>query len=1036
MPASEIKLLIIDDDLVDRLTIQRSLAKANINCLIDMAGKGNQGLSLLKEKTYDCIFIDYLLPDTNGVNLLREIRAKEIDTPVIIVTSHGDERVAVDAIKSGASEYISKNMLTPEGISYSLRTAIKLADIERERKAAEAALLQSKNRLKEAQRLAKLGHWEYNLKTNKVIWSEEIFNIFELPEQTEPDYDDYLKIVHPSDQELRKLVFTKSLETKTPYQLDFRIITPSGVTKYIASYGTPVINEHGETTGMVGTVQDISDRISTQKALQESEERYRMLIETMNEGVVHVDNEQNILFANQRFCELMGYAKEEVVGSSIYIFTPDEQNKKIIDEKNTLRKQNISDQYEIQFARKDGQIIHFLVGVNPLLNPDGQVIGSLGTFTDITQRKKIEEALSSREKLLSTLFENAQSFICTHRLDGSILSINKAGANILGVFPTDLLGRSLAEFMEGQQVKQFNTYLQHIQENKHASGLFPFYNRQNNSRHYLLFRNVLYQETDKEEYIIVTAQDITDRIHFEKELTKAKLVAEKSVKVKELFLANMSHEIRTPMNGIIGLTGVLLKMVHDEEQKSFLQAIQASADKLLVIINDILDFSKIDAGKIDFEETDFNPKELLRESVQLFEASAQQKNNKINVNILANVPANVKGDPGKLTQVINNLLSNAVKFTEGGQINLSAELYEENEHTTWLQFTVQDSGIGIPEDKLISIFESFTQASNDTSRKYGGTGLGLTISKQFVELQGGSIEVQSNLGQGSTFRFKLPFKKTEARTAQPPQTKPEAPAYLSAELGALRLLLAEDNEINQILVKKVVGDWGFALDVAENGLQALELFNQNAYDLILMDMQMPEMDGFEAIDYIRKSKTAACKVPIIALTAHASQNEIQKCLQAGADAYVLKPFKSDNLLQEIAALLHRNPDFKPKFPALTPEASSQQYINLDFLKEMANGDNNFVQDICSMFIQQTPGNLEQLLNLAKEEKWPDAKALAHKMKSSVVLIGNKELETICQDIQKYALLPTQRHLILPMILRAKVIFEKAAAELKLELKTP
>ncbi|GEO04635.1 hypothetical protein AAE02nite_22990 [Adhaeribacter aerolatus] len=1033
MPDTVIKLLIVDDDLVDRLTIQRSLAKANISTVIDMAEKGSQGLSFLKENKYDCIFIDYLLPDTNGVNLLREIRSQGIDTPIIIVTSHGDERVAVDAIRSGASEYISKNMLTPDGISYSLRTAIKLAGIERERKAAEAALLQSENRLREAQKLAKLGHWEFDTKTNKIKWSEEIFSIFELEDQTEPTYEEFLKLISPSDLQRWQEVFEYATKNKIAYQSDYRIVTANKKLKYIATNGTPVLDQNGELTSMVGTLQDISDRISTQRALQESEERYRMLIETMNEGVVHVDNSQRILFANQRFCELMDYKREEVEGNPIYIFTPDEQNKKILEEKNAQRQHNISDHYEIQLTRKDGQLIYFWVGANPLLSPDGTIIGSLGTFTDITERKKIEEALAFREKLLSTLFENAQSFICTHRLDGTILSVNKAGAEILGIPPASLEGRNLAEFMEKRQVGQFNKYLRSIRENKQDSGLFPFHNQQNNTWHYLLYRNVLYQESDREEYVIVTAQDITERIHFENELTNAKLVAEKSVKVKELFLANMSHEIRTPMNGIIGLTAVLLKMVQDEEQKNFLQAIQSSADKLLVIINDILDFSKIDSGKIEFEETDFNPQALLRESVQLFEVQALTRKNKISTHIGASVPEFIIGDSGKLAQVLNNLLGNAVKFTENGEISVTADVVAEEENTVWLQFSVKDTGIGIPEDKQSAIFESFTQGSNDTSRKYGGTGLGLAISKQFVELQGGFIEVQSKLHQGSTFRFRLPFKKTENHDLPAEPVKNDGPAFLSAELGSLRMLLAEDNEINQLLVKKVVSDWGFMLDIAEDGRQALELFNQNTYDLILMDMQMPEMDGFEAIYHIRKSEAPANAIPIIALTAHASPHEIQKCLQAGADAYVCKPFKPDNLLQEVATLLLRNPDFKPVFPESNPGRNSREHINLALLTEMASGDTNFIQDIITMFIQQTPGNLERLFNLAKAENWSEVKSLAHRMKSSVVLIGNKELENICQDIQQHALDSTQTHLILPMIMRAKVICEKAAEELTLAL---
>ena len=1029
-----IKLLIIDDDAIDRMTIQRSLAKTKIAVSIDMAERGKLGLDLLDQNQYDCIFIDYILPDTDGVSLLKQIRAQGIETPIVIVTSQGDERIAIDAIRSGASDYISKNLLTPDGISHSLRSAIKLYEIDKNRKATEAALLRSENRLKEAQKLAKLGNWELNINTKEIILSNEVYNIFELNTDLNFNYDLFSTFVHPDDRVARQTTLDRALKNKLPYQSDYRIITTTGKTKYVTTHGTPLFHNNGELTAVVGTIQDISDRISTRNALKESEERYLMLIETMNEGVIHVDNNHMILFANKRICEMMGYTKEEVIGKSMMMFIPDERNRKILEAKNDLRQKKISDQYEIELMRKNGETLYFLVGASALLNPAGEVVGSLGTLTNISERRKIEEALSSSEKLLRTLFENAQGFICTHRLDGTILSINKAGAEIVGIPILMLLEKNLLNFIEPDKTESFKSYLETINVEKQATGIFPFINAQDGSKHYLLYQNVLYQERDKESYVIVTAQDITERINFEKELTKAKLIAEKSVKVKEQFLANMSHEIRTPMNGIIGLTSVLQKMVIDEEQKSFLQAIQASADKLLVIINDILDFSKIEAGKIDFEETDFNPKMLLRESIKLFQLQALERNNTLKKVVDQNVPEVIKGDPGKLTQVLNNLIGNAIKFTQKGQITVKANLISENEENIWLQFKVQDTGIGIPEEKINHVFESFTQASSDTSRKYGGTGLGLTISKQFIQLQGGSISVKSKLNEGSIFTFRLPFRKSTATVPTPVITSNNSIVH-PAELGCLRLLLAEDNEINQLLVKKIMNDWGFELDIAENGLKALELFNQNNYHLILMDMQMPEMDGYEATDYIRKSKSPKSKIPIIALTAHASLGEVEKCTKAGTDAYISKPFKAEVLLQEIATLIRNNPDFTPNISDTEKSLAQNKVINLNYLREMANGDASFIEEIINMFILQTPDNIANLLTLAQENKWLEVKAIAHKMKSSIVLIGNKELENICINLQQYARSPSSIELIPSLIFRAKTLCEKAIEELKLELKT-
>ncbi|WP_051360105.1 response regulator [Adhaeribacter aquaticus] len=1037
--SENIRLLIIDDDEVDRITIQRSLRKVDFPATIDMAERGEEGLAMLLENSYNCILVDYRLPDTDGVELLKKIRAQGIDIPVLIVTSQGDERIAAEALRSGASDYLSKSFLTPDGVLHSVRNAIKVYEVEKERVATENALRVSKERLKEAQNLAKIGNWNLDLKNNKVFWSEELYNILEVDTEFDITLESFRSFIHPDDQEIWKKIYKEAILTKRPYQQDYRLVFPGNKIKYVNTHGTPILNDAGEVIGLAGTLQDISDRINTQIALKESEQRYLNLIETMNEGVLHVDNEQNILFANKRFCEMLGYTKEEVIGSSFYQYIPNEVVRELIYNKTLLRHKQVTDQYEIELRTKDGTLDCFLVGGSPLINRKGEVMGSLGTFTKITERKKIEEALASREKLFRTLFENAQGFICTHSLDGTILSINKAGADIIGLRPSDMIGRNFKDFMKPHVHADFDEYLVNIQESKLTTGIFRVSNNFHKTEHYLLYRNIYFQEEGKEAYVIASAQDITERITIERELKQAKIVAENSAKVKEQFLANMSHEIRTPMNGIIGLTSVLERMITDEEQKNYLHAIQSSADKLLVIINDILDFSKIESGKIEFEETNFNPKALLLECINLFEAKASENNNRLKAIIDSEVPEIIKGDPGKLSQILNNLIGNAIKFTQDGQVKIFTEVCSINRDTVVIEFTVQDTGIGIPEDKILTIFDSFTQARSDTTRRYGGTGLGLSITKKLIELQGGTISVKSIPNEGSSFIFRIPFKNSDT-SAESPMIKTEEPILHAEELGQLNILLAEDNLINQLLVKKVMQDWGFNLDTSENGIEALELFNEKNYHVILMDIQMPEMDGYEAIDYIRKSKGPKSNVPIIALTAHATKGEADKCIKAGADAYVSKPFKPEALLQEIASLVRKDVNFKPVLPkpketVENKDSSATGYtLNLDYLKEMACGDNMFMTEIITMFIQQTPDNINTLMGYANKKSWQEVKTLAHKMKSSVVLVGIAELIDIFENLQKYALNPEQTHLVPGLIERAKIICDSAIIDLKEELK--
>ncbi|MGV3504270.1 MAG: PAS domain S-box protein [Adhaeribacter sp.] len=1032
-----LRLLFVGINEETRKSIRQSLKQAHFRVQDEIAGTGAKAYDLLEARDFHFIILDASLPDQASLAWLEVLRASGYSRPVLLLGSPAPDTLNSPSLHQGATDFIPLHLLSAEVIGRTARQLLTIHRLEQQRLLAEDQLNLNKERLREAQKMARLGNWELNLDTKELIWSEEMYQILEWDPSIKPDFDTVNASIHPQDRALYERVITEALKKKKHYQAEYRMIMPGGRIKYTTAQGYPVLDPAGQVTGISGTLQDISDRVSTRNALKESEKRYLMLLETMTEGVLHVDNDQRILFANKSFCQMMGYSKQEVIGQSFYRFLPNGPSREVIEQKSVLRHQLISDQYELELVKKDGTPICLLVGASPQQDENGQVTGSLGTFTDISERKKIEEALQSSEKLFRTLFEDAQAFLCTHTLDGTLLSINKAGARMAGLAPEALQGKNFRQLVAPEAESDFAAYLAIIRQQHQATGIFRIINQVEDTFHYIVYRNILYQESGKEPYVIVSAQDITDRISVEEELRQAKLVAENSVKVKEQFLANISHEIRTPMNGIIGLTGVLQKMIAEEEQKGYLKAIQSSADKLLIIINDILDFSKIEAGKLEFEKTEFSPRRVLQESMQLFEAKAAEKNNKLKVIIDADVPQTVVGDPGKLSQILNNLLSNATKFTQQGQIRVYLELVAELPDAYQMEFQVQDTGIGIPENKLLSIFDSFTQGSSDTTRKYGGTGLGLTICKQIVELQGGSIQVKSKPNQGSTFTFTLSFMKAQHSceeswlTAAPVQVNP-------GDLGRLRILLAEDNQINQLLVRKVTRDWGYELDIAENGVQALTMFRENHYDIILMDMQMPEMDGYEAMAVIRNSAGPEKATPIIALTAHASQREAAKCLEAGADIYVSKPFKPDELLTHIAVLVRKNPAFQVSAPEAAQkdaaESNPGKYINLQYLEEMAEGDQHFIAEILSMFVEQTPRNLEHLQAFSREKDWKGVKALAHKMKSSVVMIGNQELEEIFVNLQLFATSEQQAAQIPELISQATEICQGAIAAIQAELR--
>jgi PAS domain S-box-containing protein len=1026
-----LSLLFIGINEEDRLTFLYFLS-THYTTQADTTPSGASASALLQSRQYQVIVAAANLPDGSGLDWLQAIRAQGFTSPVLLLSPQQEEALVRACLLQEAADYLCLPLLSSELVTRSIRHLLREHQLLHDRRVSQTKLGLNQDRLKEAYQMAHLGNWEVNLETRAVTCSDEVYQIFDFDPGQKPDFDTLISRIHPQDRIYRRSLVEEALQKNQKYQVEYRILLPGNRVKHISVHGYPVLNAAGKAVGLNGTVQDISDRISTQIALKASEKRYLMLLETMTEGVLHADKDHTIIYANKSFCEMMGYDKMEVIGQPFFRFAPDASTIDLLKQKNLLRLQHITDQYEIQLKKKDGSLVYFLIGASPLQNEHGEVTGSLGTFTDITERKNMEEALKSSEKRFRTLFEDAQGFLCTHALDGTILSINKAAADMVGLKPAALQQTNFRQMLAADADAEFDQYLRTTGQQKQATGIFRVVNQSRNTFHYLVYRNILYQETGKEPYVIVSAQDITDRISMEEQLRQAKTVAENSVKVKEQFLANISHEIRTPMNAIIGLTGVLQKMMVEEEEKSYLEAIQSSADKLLIIINDILDFSKIEAGKIEFERTVFNPRRVLQESLHLFEATASESNNRLKVIIDTEVPELVIGDPGKLSQILNNLLSNAIKFTHNGLIRVFLEMVTQQEDTCQLEFQVHDTGIGIPEEKLQTVFESFTQGSSDTTRKYGGTGLGLTITKKLIELQGGTISVTSQPNQGSTFSFTLSYKKRPEQGQSPPLPT-ELPLVNPQDLGHLKILLAEDNTINQVLIKKVVTDWGYELHTAANGLQALALFRQNRYDVILMDMQMPEMDGYETMAVIRQSPAPESATPIIALTAHASKQEAEKCLQAGADLYVSKPFKPEKLLADIAGLLQKKPALN--LPALAAPAPEKKYINLAYLQELAEGDMDFVADILSMFMEQTPENIRNLQQLAAAHSWQQVKALAHKMKSSVVMIGNKQLEEIFTNLQLEALSDQAAVKIPPLIDQATEICAGAIAAIKAELQT-
>ncbi len=511
-----------------------------------------------------------------------------------------------------------------------------------------------------------------------------------------------------------------------------------------------------------------------------------------------------------------------------------------------------------------------------------------------------------------------------------------------------------------------------------------------------------------------------ERKNIEEEMQRSRALAEGSAKAKEDFVANMSHELRTPLGSILGFTELLKKTDLTGTQGEYLDAISSSGNSLLTIINDILDLSKLDAGKFALENVPFNIPDLLRTVQNMFAQKAKDKNLLLTVSIDAALDYSVYGDPMRLRQILVNLLGNAVKFTEAGSIDLRCTTESEDDEEARICFLIKDTGIGIPADKLPVIFERFTQAETNITRRFGGTGLGLAITKQLVELQGGEITVESNEGSGTKFSFSLSYAKAPAEAPVFKEQSAERPEY-DAETT---ILVVEDNLMNQKLTGIILKNNGFNFIIAENGSEAVELLKDNKADLILMDIQMPVMDGYEATCIIRDDMHIT--TPIIAMTAHALAGEKEKCIEQGINDYLPKPFSEDDLLRKIAQWIGKgNTTHNAKL------AEEIKITDLTFLKKQTRDNADLIREMSEMFITQTPRNLRELETAIGLEDYTAVYKKVHALRNSTALFGLATYigETLL-SMEKCALSLESTESIKTGFLKVKEYCDKAVTELK------
>jgi PAS domain S-box-containing protein len=577
--------------------------------------------------------------------------------------------------------------------------------------------------------------------------------------------------------------------------------------------------------------------------------------------------------------------------------------------------------------------------------------------------------------------EDGSDLIFVVDYDGNICYHNSSVKDTLGYKTKSLNGKNFFDYILPSELEDLKVKFKLSQKRAYTEKVEFQFLCADLSYRFLEFNAINLKHKEDLEGFILDCRDITERKHDAEELVRLQ-------KAKEQFLANISHEIRTPINGIAGMAGLLSQNPSNEERETYLNAIKHSAENLKLIINDILDLAAIESGKLKFEKIAFSLTDLVPALINTFAYQAKEKRLKLEYTIDSKLNRILLGDPVRLNQVLINLISNAVKFTHTGSIHINCSVDRQQKDTCWVRFEISDTGVGIPAEKLTTIFESFSQADASVTRRYGGSGLGLTIVKQLVELQNGRITVRSEEHRGSTFITLIPY--TVAKSSVVAKSSQAANVYDNQFTKELDVLLVEDNDINRLYAKSVLKNWECQVDIAENGLVAIEKVKNKLYDVVLMDVQMPVMDGYEATRTIRLMDAPKNSIPIVALTANATKKDVEKCLASGMNDYLPKPFTPDDLHRKIIEELKIRPGNKPEKKA--PAGRKASKFDLTYLRSISNNNEDFVKEMMQTFVQSIPGILDEMKKCIVEENWERLSKLAHQIKPSFTLLGVYDLK--------------------------------------------
>lgn len=1039
-----LKLLVIDNNPTDYQRLTHYLHRHGLDAQCQRIDSPVELDAALKSK-WDALLTDYGVLGMDFSAMLLRIRKSQPELPVILVSSRSiGEETLVDLMRQGVSDFVRTDnlaRLTPS-IQHALYERKNSSDNRSSEKLCRAELAsvdEARIRAEAANAALQESEAKYRLLADNaadfIFWldTDGRFKYVSpackqisgyTPEEFLADAELMLAIVHPDDQPIYRR-HLNNYRCPDDGELQVRIVHKDGSVRWIGHHCKPIFGENGEFLGRHGANRDITEYKQAERELRDSTERFRVATESIRDGFILISGENDeVVIWNPAAAAMFGYTKEEAIGQPLHdlIVPPRFHAMAKVGLSHFTRTGEgpaIGRTLELTAMRRNGE--EFPVELSLSALQLGGAWHAAGLARDITDRKQAEEQL----RKLAQVVEQSPECIVITNLKGEIEYVNEMFCQISGYPRDEVIGRNPRLLKSGKTPDRTFSELWHtLTAGKPWKG--EFINRAKNGEEYIEFAIItpIRQLDGTFTHYVSVQEDITEkkrlaqeldrhRHHLEElvasrtaELESARALADAANHAKSAFLANMSHEIRTPMNAIIGLTYLLRHNEPTPEQSERLDKIDSAAQHLLSLINDILDLSKIEAGRLELEQTDFALEAVLDHITSLIAEQSKAKGLTVKVD-RDSVPLWLRGDPTRLRQAMLNYAGNAVKFTDHGQILLRAKLLEENGDDLLVRFEVQDSGIGIDQRHLPMLFETFSQADVSMTRKYGGTGLGLAITRRLARMMGGDAGVDSVLGQGSTFWFTARLRRGHGVMPGLKSRKSnDIESVLRRSYAGSRILLAEDNPINREVALELLHAVGLSVDTAKNGLVVIDKLRQNRYDLILMDMQMPEMDGLATARAIR-AQLCYAPMPILAMTANAFSEDRRLCLEAGMNDFIAKPVNPHILYTTLLHWLSR-----PKSnlvasdkPVQTVSAQPPELKIPDWLKAIpgleagqglaaVRGDIAQYRRLLNIFADAHCDDMKQMQKLVSDNNLEQARHLSHNLKGVAATLGARDVSEL------------------------------------------